>query len=319
MQVHAQWLDNDDGWQLDLKRYWDPDRLDPALRPILIVPGYCMNTFILAFHPRGRSLVQYLCEAGYEVWTCNLRGQGDSRPARHPGKVGFAEFALVDIPKVVDHVRAHTSAQSGQPHAIGCSLGGTFLYAYLAHHPRSHGLASVVGLGAPLKWVDRHPLLKVAFRSPRLASLVRIKGTRRIARAALPVLKNVPGLLSMYMNTAHIDLSDAGQLTQTVDDPHPSLNVQIAHWVNAQDLVVRGRNVTRSLRQVRLPLLAVYANGDGIVPSAVAQSAVSAIGGGKAEALQAGDDERWFAHADMFINDEAEARVFEPLVRWLKK
>lgn len=317
MQVQAVGLDNQDGWRLDLKRYWDPAHLDPELRPILIVPGYCMNTFILAYHPRGRSLVEHLCEAGHEVWTCNLRGQGDSTPMAAPGRVGFAELSLVDIPRAVDYVHAHTESRHAAPHAIGCSLGGTFLYAYLAHHPHSHGLASVVGLGAPLKWVKRHLLLKVAFRSPRVAAMVKLKGTRRIARVALPVLKHVPGLLSMYMNTAHIDLSNAAELTQTVDDPHPSLNVQIAHWVNNQDLVVRGLNVTEALAQVRLPLFAVHANGDGIVPAEVALSAVSAFGGPITDSLEAGDAERWFAHADMFINDEAEARVFDPLVDWL--
>lgn len=316
MDLDAERLDNGDGWRLDLKRYRDPDHFDPAKAPVLIVPGYCMNTFILAFHPRGRSLVEYLCGAGYEVWTSNLRGQGDSEAGPDAGPIGFAPLALVDLPRVVDRVREATASARPFPHAIGCSLGGTFLYAYLAHHPRSHSLSSVVGMGAPLRWVERHPLLQVAFRSARLASMVRISGTRRMARAALPIARRIPGLLSMYMNTAHIDLSDAAVLTQTVDDPHPYLNVQIARWVTNQDLVVRGLDVTRALSQVYLPLFAIYANGDGIVPPSVALSATEAVGG-PTEHLEAGDEQIWFAHADMFINDHAEARVFQPLVRWL--
>lgn len=317
MQVTEERLDTGDGWRLDIKRYRDPARFDPDKAPVLIVPGYCMNTFILAFHPRGRSLVEYVTSHGYEVWTSNLRGQGDSqRVASDAGRVGFAQLALRDIPRVVDYVASSTASRRPAPHAIGCSLGGTFLFAYLAHHPNSHGLSSVVGMGAPLRWLDLHPLVQVAFRSATVASMVRVKGTRRMARLALPVAKRIPGLLSMYMNTDHIDLSDAGQLTQTVDDPHPYLNVQIARWVTAQDLKVRGLDVTRGLKQVTLPLLAIYANGDGIVPPKVATSVTEAIGG-RADALEAGDDDVWFAHADMFINDQAEARVFEPLVEWL--
>lgn len=317
MQLHQEYLDSGDGWRLDVKRYHEPARFDPAKAPILIVPGYCMNTFILAFHPRGRSLVEFLCARGYEVWTSNLRGQGDSRRAGpEAGPVGFSQLSLRDIPLVVDHVRARTASRAKAPHAIGCSLGGTFLYAYLGHHARSHGLSSVVGMGAPLRWVDLHPMVKVAFRSSTLASMVRVKGTRRMARLALPVAKRIPGLLSMYMNTDHIDLSDAGQLTQTVDDPHPYLNVQIAKWVTGSDLKVRGLDVTRALKQVDLPLFAIYANGDGIVPPEVAKSALEFIGG-PTESLQAGDEDVWFAHADMFINDYAEPRVFEPLAAWL--
>jgi alpha-beta hydrolase superfamily lysophospholipase len=275
-----------------------------------------MNTFILAFHPRGRSMVQYLCEAGYEVWTSNLRGQGDSVAYGQAGRVGFAEIALVDIPQVVDYVRAETQSQSPKVHGIGCSLGGTFLYAYLAHHPNSHSLASMVGLGAPLKWENPHLLLKAAFRWPQLVSKINVRGTRRAARWGLPLAKRIPGLLSIYMNTDHIDLSQADLLTQTVDDPHPHLNTQIAHWVTNEDLVVRGLNISRGLKQVKLPLLAVHANADGIVPSQAAVSATEAIGG-KAQALQAGDSDRWFAHADMFINDRAESEVFEPVAQWL--
>ncbi len=317
MQVEQRWLDNQDGWSLDIKRYHDPQRFDPTKGPLLFIPGYCMNTFILAYHPRARSMVQYLCEAGYEVWTSNLRGQGDSvAVSDQPGRVGFAEIALVDIPRVVDYVRAQTLTQSTKVHGVGCSLGGTFLYAYLAHHPQSHNLASMVGLGAPLKWADPHMLLKAVFRWPGLVSKVNLRGTRRLARLGLPLARRIPGLLSIYMNTEHIDLSQADLLTQTVDDPHPLLNTQIAHWVTHQDLVVRGLNITRGLKSVKLPLFAIHANGDGIVPTAAAVSATEAIGS-KAQDLQVGTEARWFAHADMFINDEAETAVFEPMANWL--
>lgn len=311
------WLYNGDGWRLDIKRYWDRARRDPAKRPILIIPGYCMNTFILAHHPRGTSLVQYLAEAGYEVFTANLRGQGDSQRTGVESRVGFREICLVDLPKVVAHVHGVAQASDPTPTAVGCSLGGTYLFGYLAHHPTTHGLGGLIGMGAPLRWTRLHPLLRVAFRSPRLASVVRVSGTRGLAKAALPLARRVPGLLSLYMNTAHIDLSDAATLTQTVDDPHPYLNVQIAHWARGGDLKVAGLDVTRALAQVRLPYLGVYANGDGIVPPEVARSPQGILGSADLTLLEAGDDAVWFAHADMFINDHAEARVFAPMVRWL--
>lgn len=317
MERERAWLYNGDGWRLDVKRYWDRARLDPSKRPVLFIPGYGMNTFILAHHPRGTSLVQYLVEAGYEVFTANLRAQGDSQPTGVPSRVGFREVCLVDLPKVVGHVRSVSVARDPAPTAVGCSLGGTYLFGYLAHHPTTHGLGGLIGMGAPLRWTTMHPLMRVAFRSPRLASAVRVSGVRGMARVALPVARRIPGLLSLYMNTDHIDLSDPATLTQTVDDPHPYLNLQIARWAHNRDLMVAGLDVTRGLGQVDLPFLGIYANGDGIVPPEVARSAKDALGSQDSTLLEVGDERVWFAHADMFINDHAEPWVFEPMVRWL--
>src|SRR5687768_8488912 len=113
--VHA--VDNRDGWKLDIKQY--SMKPDPRLRPILIIPGYCMNTFILAYHPRGASLVEYLCSQGFEVFTANLRGQGDSERAPHGSRrIGFRELGLVDLPAAIEHTLSQT--EQDRLHLIGC-------------------------------------------------------------------------------------------------------------------------------------------------------------------------------------------------------
>lgn len=319
MDRRPQWLTTSDGWRLDLVRFVDPGRHDPARRPLLLVPGYCMNSFILSFHPRGISLVEYLTRAGYEVWTSDLRGQGDAQPpSGGAAEVGFRAIAQIDLPAVLDRVQADTASRADGVDAIGCSLGGTYLFAYLAHHPHSHPIRALVGMGAPLEWRKAHPLLTVAFASPRLAGRLRVSGTRRMARVALPVAKRVPRLLDLYMNTAHIDLSQADVLTQTVDDPHPRLNRQIARWVKQRSLRVAGLDVAAALGATALPYLGIYANADGIVPPETARSAIDVFGA-RATGLEVGDDDVWFAHADMFINDQAEQRVFGPLVDWLDR
>lgn len=317
MQLTRLEVDNQDGWRLDIKRYEHPSHRDPALPPILIIPGYCMNTFILAFHPRGTSLVEYLTQQGFEVFTANLRGQGDSKLMPEGSrKIGFRELALVDLPKAIDFVLAQTEGE--RIHLVGCSLGGSVVYAYLAHHATSHPLASVVSMGAPLRWEERHPLLKVVFSSRRLASMVNLRGTRGLARRALPIARRIPRLLDLYMNTAQIALEEADQLVQTVDDPHPYLNVQIVNWVRTGELVVAGKNVAEGLRHVDVPLLNVFANADGIVPPGAARSVGAVLGSEEITHLEVGDAKSWYAHADMFISDEAERTVFEPMARWLK-
>ncbi len=310
------WLEHD-GWRLELKAYAPINAPAEPRPPILLIPGYCMNTFILGFHPRGTPLIGYLQQAGFEVWSANLRGQGESQRVGGERRISFGQLALRDLPAAIDYVLGQTRAESLV--GIGCSLGGAVIYSYLAHRPQDHRLLSMVGLGAPLRWDDVHPLVKVAFRSPRLAGALPIAKTRAIARRALPIARKVPKVLSIYMNPDHIDLSRVDQLTMTVDDPNRHLNKQIAHWVKNKDLVVEGLNITQGMGAVNLPLLSIFANADGIVPPPAARSVANAIGSSDLTLMQVGDQAIPFAHADMFINDHVEDRVFAPLVAWLNE
>lgn len=319
MNERVVYANNRDGWALELRHYWDPETLVPSRRPLVMIPGYCMNTFILNFHPRGESMVQYLVRHGFEVWTANLRGQGGSRRNAGNRRFGFRELALIDIPVVVETVQRRTLAETEKVDAIGCSLGATFLYAYLAHHLDTHPLGALVTLGGPCRWEKAHTLLQVAFASAQIAGAVRVAHTRTMARYALPLARKVPAVLSIYMNTDHIDLDAADELVKTVDDPIPYLNRQIAHWIRTKDLYVAGVNVTKAMKHVDIPLLSIAANKDGIVPPETAMSAVSCFGSHDVTRLHVGDDDNWFAHADLFINDEADKRVFEPLVGWLEE
>lgn len=306
------------GWALDVRRYHDPKRLVPKRRPVLLVPGYCMNTTPLGFHPNGPSMIEFLVERGFEVWTSNLRGQGESRSEGGPRDVGFRVLALEDLACAIRHVRDHTETLTERVDVVGCSLGGTYVFAYLAHHPKTHGIGSIVGVGAPLRWQGAHPLLKIAFASPVLTRHLRVSGTRRLAGLVLPaVAARAPRLLDIYMNTKIIDLSRADELVKTVEDPIPKLNSEIARWFKSGDLMVDGVNVTEALRGIDRPLLCVVANRDGIVPPAAARSALDVIGSKQRDELAVGDDETWFAHADLFISRHAQERVFAPLAEWL--
>lgn len=310
--------DNRHGWQLDVKRYSDPGRLVPGRRPIVMVPGYCMNTFILGFHPRGRSMVEHLVHEGFEVWTANLRGQGGSLRQGGSENYGFQDLSLVDIPRVRDLVLEHSaSAQTGAIDVVGCSLGATMLYAYLAHNPRNHGIGSMVAIGGPLRWHRVHPLVRVVFGSPAVAGSLKVRGTRELARLALPVAQRVPALLSLYLNPKQCDLSQIDQLIQTIDDPNAHLNRQIAHWLRQRDLVVAGTNISQALGQVDVSLMCILANQDGVVPPESALSVIDHIGTREVEILKVGTPRTPYAHADLFISDEAEQRVFGPLGRFL--
>src|SRR5688572_25539339 len=78
MQTVEHRVPNGDGWDLSLFQTWDAATLVPGRNPVVIVPGYGMNSFIFSYHPRGLSLEAWLVREGFEVWRADLRAQGGS-------------------------------------------------------------------------------------------------------------------------------------------------------------------------------------------------------------------------------------------------
>lgn len=316
LTITEQFLSTHDGWSLELRRTASPAHFDARAEPLLIVPGYGMNNFIFGYHPRGTSLERCLAEGGFEVWSMNLRRQGGSRPARrNAGEVSLHAYATVDVPAAIEHVLAHTRTHASSLTLIGASLGGTISYGYLALH-RAAPVSALVTMGSPLRWDEAHPLVRMALGSPRLAGAVPIRGARPLLRATLPALLQIPGLLGFYMNPESIDMRRVAELTKTVEDPHPAVNRDIAEWLRTRDLELGGVNVTRALASLEQPLLLVLSNRDGMVPEATAMSAASAWGGA-VEVLRVGDERNWYAHANLFVADDAPTLVFDPMIRWL--
>ena len=296
-----------DGWRLRFRR------IDGGGQPVLLVPGFAMNTFILDFHPSGASLMQHLADAGHDVWAVDMRGQGDNKQGS-ASQIGLSERALIDLPAALRHVRRATSSDAVD--VIGCSLGGTLLYALLGHDPRAP-IRRMVAIGSPLTWKRSPPLLRAFGVLGPIAGRVPIHGSRYAARAALPVLARVmPSLLSIYMNTEHVDISRASELVKTIEDPAPRIRRQLAAWIRGGDLVVNGLNIVEALARVDKELLVVTGTGDGIAPKSSCAPALEAWGGPSRHLVVGSREDRW-SHADLFIADTAHAEVFSPIVKFL--
>jgi len=310
---------NGDGWLLALKQTYDPEKLRPDLRPVAIVPGYGMNAFIFGYHPTGMSMEAYWASRGFEVWSLNLRAQGGSRRQGGRRRYGFYEAGVTDLGSALEYVVRNTRTRADRVDGVGCSLGGTYLYVYLAVMGEKSRLGSLVAMGAPLQWAEIHPALKAAFVSPFWVGQIRLRGTRHLARIGLPILKRLPRLLHLYMHPELIDISKLGEMLQTIEDPNPLLNRELAQWIRAGDLHVNGVNVPRGLAAAKNPLLVVLANADGIVPDASALSAHAAMASPVKDILRVGTEGVAVAHADLFISEVSQRWVFEPLADWLEK
>jgi pimeloyl-ACP methyl ester carboxylesterase len=319
LRIDERHVPTHDGWQLHLRRTVSPAHFRPDGRPLVIVPGYGMNSFIFGYHPRGTSLERTLAEAGFEVWSVNLRAQGGSRPlGERAPEPELSSYATIDVPAALDHVLDETATTAGEVALIGCSLGGSVAYSYLAltEQPR---VGKLITIGAPLRWHSVHPVVRALFASPALVGAIRVKRTRAMVRGLMPLLLRMPALLSMYMNTASIATEHLAEMANTVEDPHPAINRDIARWIRARDLTLCGVDITRAMARVRVPLLVVLANRDGIVPERTALTAIDAWGGDDVEVLRVGDRRDWYAHANLFIADRAPEKVFQPMIRWLSR
>jgi pimeloyl-ACP methyl ester carboxylesterase len=306
-------VDNRAGWRLSMTRTTDGPSSGEGRRPVMIVPGYGMNSFIFGFHPNGPSLVECLAARGLEVWTVDLRGQGRSIRGRGNGRYGMGELAVEDIGAAVAHVLATTRTGATHVDLVGASLGTALSFAYVACVPETpiHAIVSMAGL---VTWREAHPIVRFAFGSPRVAALMRMKNTRHFARIALPVLSKVaPSVLALYLNHRSTDITQASRMVQTVEDPHPIINREIAEWMRRGDLVIRGVNVSRKLVEMKHPFFCVVANDDGIVLPATSRHTFNTIGSETKRLLLVGDADTPIAHADLFLATGAQERVFAPV------
>lgn len=309
---------NGEGWLLAVKQTYREDRLRRQSRPVLIVPGYGMNAFLFGYHPTGPSMEAYWAERGFEVWSVDFRGQGASRSVGGKGDYGFEEAAITDLGHVLEYIVERTETGCDTVDAVGCSLGGTYLYVCLACSVAAIRLGSIVTIGAPLAWHRAPPLFRAVFGSPRVFGRLRVRGIRRLARVVMPVLTKTPRLLHLYLHPEIVDLTKMPEMIRTVENPNPKLNREIARWIRDGDLYVRGVNVTQALERCRNPLLVVLSNADGIVPESAALSAYERAGTAVKEVLRVGTADVPVAHADLFVSEISRQWVFEPLADWLE-
>ncbi len=312
---------NGTGWKLAFRRI-APAAAEPAAgrRPVLIVPGYGMNSFIFGFHPRGLSLEAYLASRGLEVWSVDLRAQGlsekEAGDPRADAPFGLAELGD-DVGVALAHVLRGTRTRAKRIDLIGCSLGTSLVFAHLASVDKAP-VGSVVSMGGLVTWTKVPPLVRAIFYSPRLAGSVRLTRTRKLAGFALPTLARfAPGFLSMYLHTRSTDIGDVATMIQTVEDPIPYINREIAEWIARRDLVLRNVNVSQALATMHYPFLCVVANQDGIVPPETARAPFDEIGSKDKELLAVGDEELPIAHADLFLSTGAQERIFSKIANFL--
>lgn len=281
---------------------------------MLFVPGFGMNSFIFRFHPRGGSFMQRLLDAGLDPWSVDLRGHTSSKGRTGTEAPTLSGFAFVDLPATFDFI-ARTTGHD-RVHAIGCSLGGALLYAYAGSVP-DHRVDRIVSIGSPLRWIEKSPVVRAFARLSPFAPSASLRGTRRLARIALPIATALaPGAMGFYLNPELTWTKPVRELVRTLEDPHPLINAELAQWIRRGDLHLGDINVTEVLANVDRPLLVIVGAGDRICPPSAALVALD-IARGPTASLLVGSEREPISHADLFISDVSPERVFQPVARYL--
>lgn len=316
MQVDHHEVLNGDGWLLSLRRTVDADVHIKTRNPLLIIPGYGMNSFIFSFHPSGLSMEAALAARGFEVWSVDLRGQGRSKCDGGSRHYSLSDLVLKDLFAAVHCVLDKTSASATLVDLIGCSLGGSMMFAY-ASCVEANRVGRMVNMGGCVKWVSINPLIRLAFSFPRLVEFIPMKGIPELAKVTLPALKYAPWVLSLYLHPEIVDLSQADKMVQTVENPNRHVNRDVGEWIRKRDLIIGGVNVSERVPSLHNPLLTVLANADGIVPRESVLWPHMHIASARRDLLEVGSYSVPMAHADMFVSRPAPEMVFTPLADWL--
>ena len=215
-----------DGWSIAVHQR------SPTVRrfsePVLLCHGLATNHLNLDFEP-PYSLAQAFAAAGFEVFSLDWRGAGDSQPPAGRGRFDFDADDLIqeDAPAVMELLLQTTKAE--HLFWVGHSLGGLVGYAVLGE-PGGSRVRGLCSLGAPVyfhypRWLSRILRLclllawPVAFRQ-RLLSLFCAPFVGRLTLPLSDVLVNPKAIAPAVLRSIYANLIDSMgyKLLRQLDD-----------------------------------------------------------------------------------------------------
>jgi polyhydroxyalkanoate synthase subunit PhaC len=285
-------------------------------RPILICFALVNRPYILDLQP-DRSLIRRLLEAGHTVYLVDWGDAGDSERC-----TDLEDYLQRHLAGCVAHVlQAH-----GLPalDLLGVCQGGVLSLCYTALHPRQ--IANLVTLTTPVDFHTADNLLS--------------KWVRGLDVDLVCATGNVPGevLNALFLSLSPVRLAqhkyvrllasgadqraveDFVRMEKWIFDSPPQAAAALAQFVRwfyqenrlAHDtLEIGGRAV--KLREIRQPVLNLYATQDHIVPPAAAAAMEHCIGSEDYESLAIDT-----GHIGMYVSRTAREKIPGRITSWLQ-
>jgi pimeloyl-ACP methyl ester carboxylesterase len=288
-----------------------------TVAPVLLVHGFGQNRY--AWHLPSRSFVNYLADAGFDVFNVDLRGHGRSRHFGGPRAGHVDDYVTYDLPIAVDEVRKLSGER--RVFLLGHSLGG--LVSYAAAPSIADQLAGIVSIGSPYHFT------KGSFSLGAIAFLFRMLEWGRVPAINAPlILRPVGEVMRQIRPLAESKLYPLplrgwhkGALEPEVLNEHLRMAVDRAglsemrnmfSWATKKRFVGQHEDHAARFEALDLPLLVVAGLNDDLAPPASVEPAYQ---------RSASTDKTYrtfpFGHIDLLVGRDAPATLWHEVQRWL--
>lgn len=339
-----------DGWDLSLHRY-KPDKIKAGTEPVILCHGFGFNSNLWDLD-EAHSFARYLQERGYDAWSVNLRGSGDSsKPVlsqiraftkmqitrwlsmirRLPSSVTKIKWSIddhvnQDVPAILEFVKKETG--SDQVLWMGHSMGGIIMYCYLATHDQSD-IKGLVTIGSAIYTAE----------PPDESSMVsKIISQKPIRRTSLLVNMTIPSQIrnltlgmaklpweERYYNHENMDRLTAIRMFRLcVNDTSNDVVAQYSDLLMTGELrSMDGKiNYTKLLDRIDVPLLIAVGSKDASAPMDTVRYAYDRVSSRDktiVEFSKANGYSADYGHSDVLLGRRSKEEIYPYLYNWLDR
>ena len=288
--------------------------------PVFMCHGFMSNQWNFAIPP-GECMADLLAEQGYDCWLIDLRGARSSIPpfGRSANEPTVDDYLLKDIPAAIEYIRKITGFD--KVHWVGHSMGGMLLYAYDAVFGLKY-LASGTTLGSPIGFEG------VEFHRPGF-----LLGLRRVSRHLFRAVQRIlivilvkfhPEVQFIPINWKNMNRKiDTRALFGTLEAPPVAVAEALASAAETGKWRVKNDTVEvfDHLKNLRVPLFAIFGAGDPFVPFKTIQGLFDRIPIKDKKLLILSKENGHaadYSHVDLAMGSEIGVEVVPPVIEWFQ-
>ncbi|MFZ4583690.1 MAG: alpha/beta hydrolase [Acidimicrobiia bacterium] len=305
-----------DGWNISLRRY-----LPHGTRslPIVLGHGFAGSSWIFDLSEET-SMAGALARAGFDTWSLDWRGRGDSWPdngADESLQWCFDDFVFRDAPAAVAKVREIT----GAPAVLWVGMEESGIAAYAIAISQLAPIAAAVTMGSPMWAVPEAEIPGVTTPLPE----------RDGTRYRFSMVKEVGPILaaqeSEYIDSSfRVDNTDwfvTGRYFRNgVPDEASEAVDQYKDWVEHDTMRSRDCSVVWSDRadEFTIPVLVMVAAFDKQRPPASVERTFAALGSADKTFIKVGKEHGFahdYGHDDLVAGRHARIEVTGRIIDWL--
>jgi len=309
-----------DRWRIALSRYLPTQASSSggATHPVLLCPGLGCNR--LAFDQgEDPSLALFLARSGFDVWTLDLRGHGQSdRPNpflnRHFGW-SFDDYVQHDLPTALKKIQELTG--KSKVHLVGHSMGGILIYSYLIRHG-AQCVASACTVGSSMNYSVSTSAFPKMVGAKKALSFFPAIPLGVMASFYAPFAGRIDNPLDAFNYSA--PNADPIHYRRFLANTYHSVSSPVL-WQLVSACEKSGLQSAdgefsyyERLSEIKIPILALAGDKDHQCPPKAAQDTQAKLSSSDSKTKIF----KGYGHQDLLIGTRAEEEVFPWIANWLR-